>query len=508
MRMLKTVSEKTIKIRIRLTILICLFAIFLLWSDIVWAGCDEGKRLFIESLNVTNIDERIRLLKKAIEVCPDMEEAYNNLGLALEEKGLLDEALNAYRKASELKPDFPHPLAGVGDIYRKRQQYAEAIKAYRRFLDLASSKEVQKKYPDVTNYVSLIEGNLKDCETKLKPQEKQAEEPGDADESSQLVTAQAITEALTKKTRGVSAAPSIPIKIHFATNSANISPKSHRQLEEIARALNDPNLRDSKILIEGHTDNVGSDAYNLELSMKRAESVKKYLVERFSIDPNRLETKGFGSSRPVASNDTSWGRAQNRRVELVNIGSIKSEESQKVFSQDKETVQAQPVQDVESSRPVETASSTSGSKQVESTKPEREPIKLAVLELDFLERSGRQDPMGRMIAEFLTTAAVDSGRFSIVERSLLEKVMKELELGQTGIVEEGKAREIGRMVGAEAILTGSVSRLGNTMRIDVRLIDVESGKIMAAANEITEGDLQALSRACSSLVNKILAKLR
>jgi curli biogenesis system outer membrane secretion channel CsgG len=113
-----------------------------------------------------------------------------------------------------------------------------------------------------------------------------------------------------------------------------------------------------------------------------------------------------------------------------------------------------------------------------------------------------------MIAEFLTTAAVDSGRFSIVERSLLEKVMKELELGQSGIIEEGKAREIGRMVGAGAILTGSVSRLGNTMRIDVRLIDVESGKILAAANEITEGDLQALSRACNSLVNKIIAKLR
>jgi outer membrane protein OmpA-like peptidoglycan-associated protein/TolB-like protein len=493
----------------KVAVLIFLLLGFLLRYEIAWAGCDEGKRLFTESLNVKNLDDRIRILKQAVEACPDLAEAYNNLGLALEEKGLLDEALSAYRKASEVKPDFPHPLAGVGDIYRKKQQYGDAIKAYQRFLDLAASKDVRQKYPDVVNYVSLVEGNLKDCENRLNPQEKQKMESGEVDESSQIVTAQAITEALTKKTRGVSAAPSIPIKIHFATNSANISPKSHRQLEEIARALNEPALKTSKILIEGHTDNVGSEAYNLELSAKRAESVKKYLVERFGIAPERLETKGFGASRPVASNDTSWGRAQNRRVELVNIGSVTSEASQKVPSEEKgQPVQGQPIQVEESPKAGETASSVTETKKDTAPEPQKEPIKLAVLELDFLERSGRQDPMGRMIAEFLTTAAVDSGRFSIVERSLLEKVMKELELGQSGIIEEGKAREIGRMVGAGAILTGSVSRLGNTMRIDVRLIDVESGKILAAANEITEGDLQALSRACNSLVNKIIAKLR
>lgn len=473
---------------------VMIFPLTIRWAE---AGCEEAKQLFVQSLNEKDPDKRIQLLKKAVSDCPDFSEAYNNLGLAFEEKNLLSEALNAYRKASEIKPDFPHPFAGMGDVYRKQEKYGEAIKMYRRFLDLAASKEIRQKYPDVAGYVSIIEGNLKACEAKLNPQDKQKIESEEVEDSDQIVTAKAITEALTKKTRGISAGSSIPIKIHFATNSAVISPKSHRQLEEIARALTEPALSSSRILIEGHTDNVGSDAYNLELSSKRAESVKRYLVEKFGIDANRLETRGFGSSRPVASNDTSWGRAQNRRVELVNLGDMT------------------PVASAEASRERVTDLARVGNGQrpsetpVEKTvEPPKELIKLAILELDFLDRAGRQDPMGRMIAEFLTTAAVDSGRFSIVERSLLEKVMKELELGQSGIIEEGKARELGKMVGAGAILTGSVSRLGNTMRIDIRLIDVESGKIIAAANEITEGDLQSLSRACNILVQRIMAKLK
>ncbi|MCX7822635.1 MAG: FlgO family outer membrane protein [Syntrophobacterales bacterium] len=468
-----------------LIVFIIFFSFFVLLVQKAKADCEEAKKIFVQSLNEGDVDRRIQLLVKAVTDCPDFAEAYNNLGLAFEEKNLFNEALDAYRKASEIKPNFPHPFAGMGDIYRKQEKYGEAIKMYRRFLDLSASKEVRQRYPDVANYVSIIEKNLKACEAKLNPQEKQKVESEELEDSDQIVTAKAITEALTKKTRGISAGSSIPIKIHFATNSAAISPKSHRQLEEIARALNEPVLASSKILIEGHTDNVGSDAYNLELSSKRAESVKSYLVEKFGIEANRLETRGVGSSRPVASNDTSWGRAQNRRVELVNLGSISQEISR------------------EASRGQ--VALTTNEKTVE---PPKESIKLAILELDFLDRSGRQDPMGRMISEFLTTASVDSGRFSIVERSLLEKVMKELELGQSGIVEEGKAREIGKMVGAGAILTGSVSRLGNTMRIDIRLIDVESGKIMAAANEITEGDLQSLSRACNILVQRIIAKLK
>ncbi|HEX4179012.1 MAG TPA: OmpA family protein, partial [Rhizomicrobium sp.] len=69
--------------------------------------------------------------------------------------------------------------------------------------------------------------------------------------------------------------------------------------------------------VEGHTDNIGGDTYNLDLSKRRAAAVKNALVTRYHITADRLSTNGYGSSRPVETNDTLEGRARNRRVELT-----------------------------------------------------------------------------------------------------------------------------------------------------------------------------------------------
>ena len=71
------------------------------------------------------------------------------------------------------------------------------------------------------------------------------------------------------------------------------------------------------VVIEGHTDNVGKAEYNKKLSQKRAETVKKYMVEKGGVDAARIEAKGFGDERPVDTNDTADGRAKNRRVEAA-----------------------------------------------------------------------------------------------------------------------------------------------------------------------------------------------
>jgi outer membrane protein OmpA-like peptidoglycan-associated protein len=86
-------------------------------------------------------------------------------------------------------------------------------------------------------------------------------------------------------------------------------------LQEIAQALK--HNPDWKLTVEGHTDNIGGDAYNLNLSKRRALAVKEALVAQYNIAPDRLANDGFGASRPVESNDTLEGRARNRRVELV-----------------------------------------------------------------------------------------------------------------------------------------------------------------------------------------------
>ena len=72
--------------------------------------------------------------------------------------------------------------------------------------------------------------------------------------------------------------------------------------------------------IEGYTDSVGTDAYNLKLSDRRAKSVFDYLTSR-GVDPARLKSKGFGEADPIASNETDEGRQQNRRVMLIRTDS-------------------------------------------------------------------------------------------------------------------------------------------------------------------------------------------
>jgi len=105
--------------------------------------------------------------------------------------------------------------------------------------------------------------------------------------------------------------------LFFDFNRDVIREESEPTLGEIAEVLR--RNPDWKLSIEGHTDNVASDQYNLELSSRRAAAVKTALGTRFGIDGGRLTTAGFGESRPQDRNDTVEGRARNRRVELVRL---------------------------------------------------------------------------------------------------------------------------------------------------------------------------------------------
>ena len=103
--------------------------------------------------------------------------------------------------------------------------------------------------------------------------------------------------------------------ILFATGKSELEPESRPVLKEIATTMKTHG--DLKILIEGHTDNVGAAASNLALSDARAAAVKAALVSGFGIDGGRITTKGLGDTKPAAPNATALGRAQNRRVEIV-----------------------------------------------------------------------------------------------------------------------------------------------------------------------------------------------
>jgi OOP family OmpA-OmpF porin len=113
--------------------------------------------------------------------------------------------------------------------------------------------------------------------------------------------------------------------VGFELNSATLTVDSRQVLDAVAADLKKyPRL---KIELQGHTDSTGSDAYNLQLSQKRADAVRAYLIEQ-GVAPSQLTAKGYGESQPIADNSTPEGRAANRRVVmkvLENPGNVKVE---------------------------------------------------------------------------------------------------------------------------------------------------------------------------------------
>jgi len=107
----------------------------------------------------------------------------------------------------------------------------------------------------------------------------------------------------------------------FDFDKAVIKPEGKSKLDDIAGKVRGINLE--VVIAIGHADSIGSDAYNQRLSVRRAESVKAYLVSK-GIEPNRVYTEGKGEKQPVADNKTRDGRAKNRRVEIEVIGTRKN----------------------------------------------------------------------------------------------------------------------------------------------------------------------------------------
>ena len=99
-----------------------------------------------------------------------------------------------------------------------------------------------------------------------------------------------------------------------------LKPEAKKTLDDLVAKLRPINLE--VIIAVGHTDGIGSNAYNDKLSVRRAESVKAYLVSK-GIEPNRVYTEGKGKKQPVADNKTAEGRAKNRRVEVEVVGTQK-----------------------------------------------------------------------------------------------------------------------------------------------------------------------------------------
>src|SRR5436189_3778032 len=116
--------------------------------------------------------------------------------------------------------------------------------------------------------------------------------------------------------------PKIDLEIRFEYNSADISKNSVQAVQELGKALSDPTLKGSTFVVAGHTDAIGGEEYNQGLSERRADTIKKYLTEKYGINGSDLVTVGYGKTKPKDANAPM--DPANRRVQVVNMEANKT----------------------------------------------------------------------------------------------------------------------------------------------------------------------------------------
>lgn len=121
------------------------------------------------------------------------------------------------------------------------------------------------------------------------------------------------SEAASIKREGDLLAISLKGDVTFDTNSSIVRPGLYSEIDRVSNVIK--KYPDTVIMIEGHTDSKGSEAYNMDLSRRRADAVKDLFIDR-GVAPSRLEIAAYGESKPVATNETESGRQLNRRVEI------------------------------------------------------------------------------------------------------------------------------------------------------------------------------------------------
>ena len=262
--------------------------LFLLIFPSAALSCNEAVSLYNQAVSAEQ-DGKENLYRLALEAhCDDpciVAKIHNNLGDTYEKKDLLDEALIQYLKAIEVCPSLVTPYFGVGDIYSRMGHMEDARKYHNKGF-------VLKSYKSRENIIAAL-----DPETRLRAIE---------------VVPKARPEQ----------PPTIPeINFYFGFDQARIGSEGKRQLREMLLALNDQALSPYRFRIAGHTCSLGKGTYNQELSERRANAVRDWLVQS-GVSTERLVPVGYGETRPIANNGTETIRRLNRRVEMRTVGSV------------------------------------------------------------------------------------------------------------------------------------------------------------------------------------------
>jgi outer membrane protein OmpA-like peptidoglycan-associated protein len=185
-----------------------------------------------------------------------------------------------------------------------------------------TSQVTAQPAPQVTSSIQITESAPKtQLETSSNAAGSSAQNTQQQAKTTVTVEVQKAMTALSAEEAQDSIRINLPENILFDFDNDKIRPAAKPALTELSVLLR--HYKTAPVTINGHTDNKGSDAYNQKLSERRAQAVKNYLVQNFTIDTGRLDTQGLGESQPIAPNskpngvDDPQGRQKNRRVEVV-----------------------------------------------------------------------------------------------------------------------------------------------------------------------------------------------
>ena len=284
------------------------------------AGCGPSQKEIMAKDQV----ERAKQAFAQAKANPNVE-AY--APMQLQEAGI---AVQAAEKAE--KEEQTDDMLQLGYIAERKIQYAVTVadgKVAERDIDKLNVEKAQMIARKQTLQAGIAKGEAEKAQAaaaveatraaKAKQEAEQARLAAQA-ETAKAAKAKAEADQLMKELADLKAQQTergIVLTIGdvlFATGKADLSPDAYKSVARLAEFLKKyPNRN---VLIEGHTDSVGKDDYNLALSQKRADSVKAQLVGD-GIEAGRITTVGYGKKYPVASNDTKAGKAQNRRVDVI-----------------------------------------------------------------------------------------------------------------------------------------------------------------------------------------------
>jgi outer membrane protein OmpA-like peptidoglycan-associated protein len=224
-------------------------------------------------------------------------------------KAALDNAEHAFNSDS----DSPMTV-DKAYVATRKSELAEVLAASQRAKGAEAQAQVEKDKAARQTRTQLDATQTNLAATQQQLQTADAERAAAEKKARDALDKLSMANALAVKDEPRGTVITVPSGVLFASGKADLLPGAQAKLDPVADALS--HEEDHKIMIEGHTDSQGSDASNMELSQRRAQTVRDYFAAH-GVPQDHITATGVGESRPVADNATAEGRADNRRVEIV-----------------------------------------------------------------------------------------------------------------------------------------------------------------------------------------------